>query len=216
VTARLDDTTPLEFYRRARESVQATFGAELSWQATRELRHITESDLLRESAWVILCSGFREAIVRRYFPYLSICFCEWESAAAICHNATVCRETAMSCFKNIRKIDAIVKTAFLVHEVGFETFRDQIIHDPVSALRRLPYIGDVTGFHLAKNLGAEVAKPDRHLVRCAVSFGFEDVQVLCSMLAAETGDSVSVVDLVLWRYLEQQQAVDSAKPPNRM
>ena len=38
----------------------------------------TESDLLREAAWVILCSGFREAVIRRMFDFISLCFCDWE------------------------------------------------------------------------------------------------------------------------------------------
>jgi len=202
----LDDTSLIEFYRRAKEHVQSAFGAELLWQATRDLRQMTESELLRESAWVILCSGFREAIVRRSFSYLSICFCEWESAEAICHNADICRETAMSCFNNVRKIDAIINTASYVHRIGFDAFRQQIIQNPVATLRCLPYIGDITGYHLAKNLGADVAKPDRHLTRWAASCGFDNVQVLCSILAEATGDPVRVVDLVIWRFLEQRQA----------
>ena len=115
----------------------------------------------------------------------------------------------MSRFKNLKKIDAIVKTALYVNKIGFETFKQEILRDPVLALRCLPYIGGVTGYHLAKNLGADVAKPDRHLVKCAARFGFDNVQELCAVLADATGDPVSVVDLVIWRFLEQRQPVDS-------
>lgn len=43
----------------------------------------SESDLLGELAWVILCSGFRERVVRRIFGKISLCFFDWASAATI-------------------------------------------------------------------------------------------------------------------------------------
>lgn len=66
----------------------------------------------------------------------------------------------------------------------------------VAYLRSLPWIGDITCWHLAKNYGHDVAKPDRHLVRIA---GDEGVHGLCARLARESGDRVATVDLVIWR-----------------
>src|SRR6202011_3360269 len=114
-------------------------------------------------------------------------------ASAICANSGLCRPTALAAFKNVRKIDAILATALFVDSVGFESYRIEILQDPISALRRLPYIGGITVYHLAKNLGADVVKPDRHLVRLAASQGFCDVQTLCSSIAKETGDPLRVV-----------------------
>lgn len=62
----------------------------------------------------------------------------------------------------------------------------------------LPWIGKITKYHLAKNLGADVAKPDRWLVRLAEAEG-DTVDGLCQRLARETGDRVATVDVVLWR-----------------
>lgn len=213
MTVRMQETVPVDFYRHAKKHVQNLFAAELTWQAERDIQLITESDLLREAAWVILCAGFREAIVRRSFSYLSICFCEWESADVICRNSELCRETAIVAFRNLRKIDAIVQTAFHVHRVGFDALKLKIAQDPLPTLQCLPYIGRVTAYHLAKNLGVNIAKPDRHLVRLASSYGFDDVQVFCNMLAEATGDPISVVDLVIWRYLEQHQTDRLGFPP---
>ena len=44
------------------------------------------------------------------------------------------------------------------------------------------------------------AKPDRHLVRIAGALGARSVDHLCRPLAEFSGDPVSVVDLVLWRF----------------
>jgi hypothetical protein len=190
------------FYAAAKNRLgESVFEAEIKWHASRSLNDFTERDLLREAAWVILCSGFRESVVRNSFSFISLCFCEWESAALISANSEVCRATALAAFGNQRKIDAIISAALYINEVGFESFRREIVEDPLSTLRRLPYIGEVTVYHLAKNLGADVAKPDRHLVRLAASQGFCDVHSLCSTIAKETGDPLRVVDVILWRFL---------------
>lgn len=62
----------------------------------------------------------------------------------------------------------------------------------------LPWIGPITKFHAAKNFGVVCMKPDRHLARIAKASG-ETPHDLCARLAAESGDSVPVVDTVLWR-----------------
>jgi hypothetical protein len=67
-------------------------------------------------------------------------------------------------------------------------------------LETLPYVGPVTAFHLAKNLGLNVAKPDRHLSRLATATGFSDAHALCAELGAVLGEPVPVIDIVLWRF----------------
>lgn len=195
----------VEFYQSAKKYLNGTiFATEVEWQAKRDLFQFNESDLLRETAWVILCCGFRESIVRQHFSYISLCFCEWESAAVICKNATLCRTTALSAFKNTRKIDAIIATAEYVNNIGFETYRIAILQDSIVALRLLPYMGEICACHLAKNLGADMAKPDRHLARFAAAHGFSSPHALCSEISRATGDSLRVVDIVLWRFLVEK------------
>ncbi|MCL4328727.1 MAG: hypothetical protein M1410_04010 [Candidatus Thermoplasmatota archaeon] len=75
-----------------------------------------------------------------------------------------------------------------------------IIRNPFETLREFPYIGPVTYYHLAKNIGIPVAKPDRHLSRLASRSGFRDVQEFCEFLSRKTGDRIQVIDIVLWRY----------------
>jgi hypothetical protein len=203
----------LEIYRTAKECVQGSqFSAELLWQASRNINQFNESELLRESAWVILCSGFKESVIRRRFPFISTCFCNWESSEAICASAQLCRITALSCFGNERKIQGILDAATYIHGMGFEYYKQQIIEDPLPALSNLPFIGAITANHLAKNLGFELAKADRHLQRFALSVGFGHPQELCVRISDVTGDPVRVVDLILWRYLEQRRARERSSP----
>lgn len=65
-------------------------------------------------------------------------------------------------------------------------------------LKSLPFIGHITKYHLAKNFGMDVCKPDRHLIRIANGFNTTP-DALCRQLSKETGDKVNVVDTVLWR-----------------
>ena len=188
-------------FARAREYVASSnLSGEVEWQRTRRISQFTETDLLREAAWVILCSGFREAIVRRLFDKISLSFCDWESARSIVASASACRANALASIRNAKKIDAILGVARRVDCIGFGPLRGRILQEPIAELQQFPFIGPVTSWHLAKNLGFEVAKPDRHLVRLARTLGFGNAQELCGSIALAVDEAVHVVDIVLWRY----------------
>ena len=70
--------------------------------------------------------------------------------------------------------------------------------DVIAFCARLPWLGPITKFHLAKNLGVDVAKPDVHLNRLAKLEGVT-AQELCERLASETGYRAATIDLILWR-----------------
>lgn len=70
--------------------------------------------------------------------------------------------------------------------------------DKVAFCGSLPWIGGITKYHLAKNFGAQVAKPDVHLQRLADREGVS-AQTLCERLASVTGYKVATVDVLLWR-----------------
>lgn len=74
----------------------------------------------------------------------------------------------------------------------------QAAEDKLAYLVSLPWIGDITKYHLAKNFGLDVAKPDVHLRRLADREGTTP-QGLCERLAAITGYRAATVDTVLWR-----------------
>lgn len=70
--------------------------------------------------------------------------------------------------------------------------------DSLAFMAALPWIGEITKYHLAKNFGLDVAKPDVHLQRLADRDGTTPHD-LCARLAAETGLRVATVDTILWR-----------------
>jgi hypothetical protein len=185
--------------------------AEIEWQRSVELEEFTESDLLRESAWVVLCSGFRESIVRQIFDHISLCFCDWESADAIVSSAALCVTTARASFRNTAKLNALVEIAAAMQKGGFNEFKACVLREPIASLQMLPFIGPVTSWHLAKNLGMDVAKPDRHLVRIASALGFKSAHEVCLAISRSVGEPLKVVDVVLWRYLADNHLSKRAK-----
>jgi len=200
-------------YTQAKDWLLASpYHGEVLSQALMSSTDVTETQFLREYAWVVLNSGFREAVIRQRFDYISLCFCDWESAASIVLAGPVCVSTALPCFRNDRKLQSIFATAEIVDKCGFSQFYERVLLDPANVLDELPYIGSVTALHLAKNLGFDVPKPDRHLIRLAARFGYQTVYDLCVDLSDATGDQKSVIDLILWRFEERTFAQRRGEP----
>src|ERR1700683_3136557 len=106
----------------------------------------------------------------------------------------------MAVFGNARKITAILQACVYVYEQGFSSLSSRIQANPILELRELPLIGPVTSYHLAKNLGIDVVKRDRHLVRLSSYLGFDSPEEMCGAFGHQVGEPVSLVDIVLWRY----------------
>ncbi len=180
--------------------IAAGYKDEITWQENIKLDDISESDFLRESAWVVLSSGMRESVVRNKFRDLSRIFYNWESANKIVIHSFACKLEALTVFNHQPKVDAIVSIASIVDSYGFSRYKSLIQEDSMENLMMLPFIGPATAFHLAKNIGIDVVKPDRHLVRYAQASGYETPRDMCAAISDITGDRLSVVDLVLWRF----------------
>lgn len=70
--------------------------------------------------------------------------------------------------------------------------------DKLDFCASLRWIGPVTRYHLAKDLGVDVAKPDVHLARLARR-DRTTVERLCRRLAKDACCRVATVDTILWR-----------------
>jgi hypothetical protein len=191
----------LETYLDAKEAVVAAgYAAEVDWQYEVLGHEISETDLLREGAWVILSAGLSARVVAARFEAVSKAFFDWESAVLIAVFGEECRSEGLRAFNNPVKLTGIVKLAQAVAVMGWECARARAASAPIEFFGDLPHIGPTTKYHLAKNLGIDVAKPDRHLTRIASAAGFKSVESLCTALANLSSDPPAVVDLVLWRF----------------
>lgn len=171
---------------------------EVIWQAEVATFPVTAARFTREAAWVVLNAGMRESVVRGLFGRLATALFEFDPTRIV-ENPSKARDGALLVFAHRRKIEAIIQIAEIADSFGTHRLR-QKLRDPEPFLRALPYIGPITWRHLAKNLGADVAKHDRHLVRLSAATGRTSVDEVCAEIAEWTGDPISVVDVVLWRW----------------
>lgn len=132
-----------------------------------------------EYAWVVLNSGMKNQVAQMI----------WDKVRPVVEAG----RSASEVFRHEGKCKAID----YVWQNREKLFQDYLKDDDkIEFLKILPYIGEITCWHLAKNFGFDCAKPDRHLVRIAAA---EGVDPMCRRLAQATGDRIATVDLVIWR-----------------
>jgi len=176
------------------------YSDEIFWQSNLRFDDLDESMFLKELAWVVLSSGMKERVVRNLFGKISECFFNWVSVERIVENEGTCFYEATKVFNNKSKISALINAAHRIKSIGFHQLKKMISENHIETLQEFSYIGPVTVYHLAKNIGLPVAKPDRHLTRIANRAGYNEVQEFCNEISRLSGDSISVVDIVLWRF----------------
>lgn len=141
-------------------------------------------NFFKEAAWVIVNSGMKNQVAVKIWKRII---------------------TAMS---NLQPISRVFKHAGKAAAIEYvwanrkRLLADYLLInndiDRIEFLKTIPWIGDITKYHLAKNLGMDVCKPDRHLVRIAKKYELSPEE-LCKKLSIVTGDRVATVDYVLWR-----------------
>ncbi|MCA1600946.1 MAG: hypothetical protein LC776_04655 [Acidobacteria bacterium] len=196
-----DTEAALRAYFSAKAAVVAAgFSAEIDYHAQLNFDAIQERDFLREAAWVILSSGMRESVIAQKFPGISDAFLNWTSSEEIVAEKACCRTAALAVFRHVPKVEAILEVASIVAIEGFEAVRRNVEKYGPHHLERFGFIGPTTSLHLAKNLGLDFVKPDRHLVRIASALGYKTADELCQEVARELGERACIVDVVFWRF----------------
>jgi hypothetical protein len=173
---------------------------EIEWQENSSYSKLTQQIFLKEAAWVILASGLNDKVVQIKFPLIMEIMFGFTSPSKISANKSTCYKKALKEFNHPGKINAILYVAEQLTNHSFECIKSQINQLGIDYLKSFPYIGDATAYHLAKNIGLNVAKPDRHLVRMSNALGFTTPAELCMKISDELDEKVALVDLVLWRY----------------
>lgn len=173
--------TPERYMDLKREIIARGHADEIDWAET--VKPVADSlTFWREYTWVILNSGMKNQVARKIADKVYPAVEGGGSAATVFGHKGKC---------------AAIDRGWREREVWFQTYwRLTTDAAKMEFLRELPWIGGITCWHLAKNLGANVAKPDRHLVRIA---GAEGTHALCERLSNVTGDRIATVDLVIWR-----------------
>lgn len=112
-----------------------------------------------------------------------------------CLDALQAQQPVIEVFKHLGKAPAI-DTIWSTRQALYDGYL--ITDDPIAYLGALPWIGEVTALHLAKNLGFDTAKPDVHMERLARG-DKTTTEKLCARLAKQTGYRAATIDSILWR-----------------
>ena len=180
------DREILDLFDKARGYILADsyYSKEVEYVKRCTFETQTAGSFFIEYVFVVLSAGMKnqvvEKIMRRYF---------------------VNGETNIKAINHKGKRKAIIEA-----EWQYEKWWDQVLcfetlNERLEFLESLPFIGPITKYHLARNLGIDVAKPDRHMKRVAHKMGYIDVQSMCEMIAKARGERIGVVDVILWRYI---------------
>ncbi|VVB91810.1 Uncharacterised protein [uncultured archaeon] len=168
----------IKFYNNAKQKViDAGYGNEIEryWQISFE--NIDSEQFLRNYVWVVLNAGMKWEIAKRIFenyPNIKI---------------------------NHRGKKAAIDLAVRKHQVWLDILRSiKSDEDKIEYLKSLPYIGSISCHHLARNIGIDTVKDDRHLRRVADQFGYSTPIDMCKEIQKGTNERLGVIDIVLWRY----------------
>jgi len=131
-------------------------------------------------AWVVINSGMKNQIAEKIFE-------KFWNKGDINFDAIRHKHKNFSLRKVYNKLDKI-----------FNQYKNS--KDKLKFLESLPHIGIKTKYHLAKNLGFDYAKPDRHLTRIASFFNYDNVQEFCNVVSQLSNDEIKIVDTVFWRF----------------
>lgn len=159
--------------------------------------NLTPALFWREYIWCVYTSGFNAKIVSQKIDAILAAYGDWKQAK----DPTFIWEELQHLIANKQKYFAIRKTRILMQEMGWPAFRQRYLNH-VDSMSGLPFIGEVTKYHLARNLGFNTVKPDVHLNRLARRFGCADAYALCSRICNQTerAEPLGVVDFVLWAW----------------
>lgn len=179
--------------------IKKGFGEEIDWQEDINFNNITEQVFMEELCWVILSSGMNEKIIRKIFPNIKKYLFEFNIDQIIIQKDT-CFTNCLKIFNHSGKINAIIYAAEYIKKHSFRIVKEELRMSGIDYLLKFPYLGNATAYHFAKNIGMDVAKPDRHLLRIASALGYRNPHQLCTDISLSIDEKISLVDLVLWRY----------------
>lgn len=195
----------IELFREAYVFVLENFPEDLEWSRDvihTDLEDVTKEWFYAEYAWCVYCAGFSVRIVRMKQAALYSAYYGYDPVK-VAANPEEVRRKAMKIIGNKRKVDAIIKGAGIINKLEWPGFLYKV-KENLNLLKILPYIADVLKYHLARNIGFNVIKPDVHIDRLAKYYGLDPFE-MCEMLSERMGFPRHTVDSVFWRAAQQKK-----------
>lgn len=172
----------IDFYKRAKQfCIDSGYGSEIKTVQDRKFENCDAEEFYLEYCYVIFNTGMKnQAAEKMYHTFL---------------NSNFDLET----IKHEGKKKAITE-GLSKYKEWFRLLKALSDDESrINFLYTLPFIGDITKYHLGRNIGLDVAKPDRHLARIALEYQFGTVQGMCEFIAYRVGERIGTADVIIWR-----------------
>jgi hypothetical protein len=169
-----------EHYRNAHNRVVAAgYQNEINWcRDMTTFNDCTPENFFNEYVWCVLNAGMKEQVARKIYD----------------------RFMSMGQLETIGHLGkrAAIKRGIEEHPQWYRML--QGAPDKIEYLQSLPWIGPITKYHLARNIGIDCVKPDRHLVRLAQYYGFGTPLKMCEEIQKSVPyERLGTIDVILWR-----------------
>lgn len=170
-----------QVYRQLVAALGQQAAEDIAWSEKERAIPDDPRDFAREVIYVIANSGMKYAVAQGIFK---------RSMAALVAGTPV-----IEVFRHKGKA-AAMETIWRDRE----RLREEYIaaEDKLAYAETLPWIGGITAYHVVKNFGMDVAKPDVHIQRLADHASCTPHE-LCDRLAKALDVKVATVDTILWR-----------------
>lgn len=189
-----------EYFKAARKYLEE-IGYGTKWVYDVSPESISPQYFFEQYIWVVYACNFEVRILEQLEGDLYRAYGDYETFDE------TRRVAVLGVINNIRKWNAVYNTAIKLQYLGWHDFKKTYLAG-IESMTALKFIGPVTKFHLARNLGFDKCKPDRHMCRLKESFGYSSVDEMCRYLAKKYGLQVKEIDLILWKYVISQGLPD--------
>ena len=166
----------------------AGYGGEIQWcRDVPPVDTLSPDRLATEYTFAVFCSsGLKEQVSRKHFN-------------AFMDRKNRGDQNPFDLIFNRRMKDAIIH--MWAHS---ETIFKKLMMQPsdgtkIEYLATLQQIGKKEKYHLARNIGIDCVKPDRHMERLAAYFGFKTPLEMCIEIQKTIPERLGVIDVILWR-----------------
>lgn len=201
---------------------------------------VTNRDLLSELCWIVYSSGFRFEVISRYWPSIRRAYTYFDVGRVASftedlelHANRICLESG---FRNLKKAKWCIQNAQRIIELDEEMentgglrgyFIEISKREPMEIVNLTPIlveelrfkgIGETTIFHLMKNIGIDIFKPDIHVRRVLAKLGLTDgenapAQDVCkAMLFLSSASGMKIVELDTLLFIFGKLTSDSINP----
>ena len=194
--------TPAHWFKKAVEFSNTFYSEEISRASKVSFEDLSPELFFSEYIWVVHATGFSAKAVSQFIPRLIPAYGSFD----ICGTSEldVLLSRVLPVCNNRQKAKAVWQMSKIIikgiGDRGWEAFKKSELY-PVDSLSKLPYIGNITKYHLGRNIGIlDCVKPDLHFVRMAAHWGYSDAHSMITDMNRNFSYPLGIADMIAWYY----------------